>query len=210
MKKIFLLLGLLLTISVSYAQEQPLSTNQEVVTNARKSANHISFKGVPLKGSLNKFVKKMQEEGFRNPIFKDNWVTMEDGSVAGLDGCSLSIYGKGKRSTVYSVCVRFANQKSWESLYYNYIYLKVMLTKKYGEPDKCVEDLHADGSLTDKDAFLALSSGEYVMISNYNLPEGSIALCIESLGYGNNNFVTLTYTDFKNSEPIREEYDNEL
>ena len=165
--------------------------------------------GNPVRGTLSKFVKRMEREGFKNPIIKDGWATLEGGTFAGLEGCDLTIYALGKKSPVYSVCVRFASQRTWETLYYNYIYLKLMLTKKYGEPALCVED-NVDSLGGDKEIFEALKSGKAVYISTYKIPEGSIVLCIESLGYRKQNFVTLTYTDQKNSESTRVDFEDDL
>ncbi len=170
---------------------------------SRKSNEHLTFKGVPLKGSLNRFVKKMEAEGFSRPIYKEGWATMEGGTFAGLDGCDLSIYTIGKRATVYSVCVKFANQNTWDTLYYNYAYLKIMLAKKYGEPALCVEDMPSERVLDDREVFEGLRTGSVTFITSFHLPEGFITLCIESLGYRDYNYVTLTYTDRENSEPVR-------
>lgn len=176
----------------------------------RKGEEHLTFMGVPIKGTLNRFVKKMEDEGFRRPLYKDGWATMEGGSFAGLDGCDLSIYTTGKRGSVYAVCVKFANQNTWDTLYYNYAYLKIMLTKKYGQPTLCVEDMPTDRTLRDEEVFEGLKTGDVTFMASYEVPEGFITLCIESIEYRGYNFVTLTYTDRTNSEPIRRSAQDDL
>ena len=152
----------------------------------------------------------MEAEGFSRPIYKEGWASMEGGTFAGLEGCHLSIYTIGKRANVYSVCVRFANQSTWDTLYYNYAYLKIMLSKKYGEPALCVEDMPSERILKDEEVFEGLRTGEVTFITTYQLPEGFITLCIESVGYKDYNYVTLTYTDRENSESVRESVEDDL
>ena len=229
MKKIFILVvGLMLSTLLAKAQNynrDNLSCLPIKIALAEPSHNpfvfevgigstapapdHITFMGNPVRGTLSKFVKRMEREGFKNPIIKDGWATLEGGTFAGLEGCDLTIYALGKKSPVYSVCVRFASQRTWETLYYNYIYLKLMLTKKYGEPALCIED-NVDSLGGDKEIFEALKSGKAVYISTYKIPEGTIVLCIESLGYRKQTFVTLTYTDQKNSESTRVDFEDDL
>lgn len=195
--------GTVYRITLAFSAQLERSNGGNVGVGGRKP-DHLTFKGVPIKGSLGRFVKRMEEEGFSRPLYNEGWATMEGGSFAGLDGCDLSIYTIGKRSTVYSVCVRFTSQDTWNELYYNYAYLKIMLTQKYGEPAMCVEDIPIEESLGDEAIFDGIRKGDVIFMTTYEMPEGFITLCIESIEYRNYNYVTLTYTDRTNSTPIRE------
>ena len=104
---------------------------------AQDSISHIEFKGIPLNGKLDDFVKKLETQGYKVTESLDN-VIMMDGQFTGKDATILVISTK-KSKTVWKVVVKFSEMSSWSSLKSDYYYYKEMFVKKYGSPTRKFE-----------------------------------------------------------------------
>ena len=77
-----------------------------------------------------------------------------------------------------------------------------MLSKKYGEPDECVEKFNAPSYMItdDNDKMRQVENNNCEYYSKYDTNNGSIILTISNDGYEFGSRVKLFYTDKTNSE----------
>ena len=124
MKKFFFVLSLLLS-SVSLI--------------AQTVSEHLTFKGVPIDGTLNEYVKKMENAGF-SYLGQEDGTAMLQGDFAGYKNCIIGVSTLKAVNVVSTIGVIFPFCEDWSSLERNYEGLKSMLTKKYGEPAEVKEE----------------------------------------------------------------------
>ena len=186
MKKIIATLSfLMILISSSFAQ----------------NFEHLKFKGVPIDGTLNEYVSKMKQAGFVLEGTEDG-VALLSGEFAGYSDCIVGVKTLQKLNLVHEIVVLFPSQDKWAGLNYDYERLKTMLTKKYGEPDECMEKFNASSSTTsdDNDKMFHVKMNNCKYHSVFNTDNGSITLTISNDGYEFGCRVKLFYTDKINSE----------
>ena len=186
MKKIIITLSfLMILISSSFAQ----------------NSEHLKFKGVPIDGTLNEYVSKMKQAGFVLEGTEDG-IALLSGEFAGYSDCIVGVQTLQKLNLVHEIVVLFPSQDKWSGLSYDYERLKTMLTKKYGEPDECMEKFNAPSFATSDDngkmSQVKMNNCKYH--STYNTDNGSITLTISNDGYEFGCRVKLFYTDKINSE----------
>ncbi|GAP43596.1 hypothetical protein TBC1_111752 [Lentimicrobium saccharophilum] len=124
MKQILISSIIALSIITSFAQTQ--------------SSDHLTFKGVPIDGTLNEYVAKMKQNGFTLVKIKDG-VAILRGDFAASKDCIVGVAALKQEDLVSKITVIFPERDTWSSLEGNYFNLKEMLTQKYGEPSECVE-----------------------------------------------------------------------
>lgn len=186
MKKIIITLLLLMVLMTSsFAQ----------------SSEHLKFKGVPIDGTLNEYVNKMKQAGFYYEATEDG-IALLSGEFAGYSDCIVGVKTLQKLNLVHEIVVLFPSQDKWAGLNYDYERLKTMLTKKYGEPDECIERFNAPSYMTmdDNAKMYQVESNNCEYYSKYDTNNGSISLTISNDGYEFGCRVKLFYTDKTNSE----------
>ncbi len=144
-----------------------------------QTSDHLTFKGVPIDGTLNEFVAKMKQAGF-TLIGTEDGIAMLEGEFAGFKGCKLGVVTFKPKNFVSKVAVMFPDRDTWSSLSSDYFSLKEMLTVKYGEPAK--ESEKFDTSSTprdDEDKMYAVKFDNCKYHSLFETDKGIIALSIE-------------------------------
>ena len=185
MKKIIITLSLLMVLMTSsFAQ----------------SSEHLKFKGVPIDGTLNEYVNKMKQAGFYYEATEDG-IALLSGEFAGYSDCIVGVKTLQKLNLVHEIVVLFPSQDKWAGLNYDYERLKTMLTKKYGEPDECIERFNAPSYMTmdDNAKMYQVESNNCEYYSKYDTNNGSISLTISNDGYEFGCRVKLFYSDKTNS-----------
>ena len=187
MKKLIITFSFLMILLSSFAQ----------------SSEHLKFKGVPIDGTLNEYVAKMKQAGFNHEGTEDGTALLS-GEFAGYSDCIVGVKTLQKLNLVHEIVVLFPTQDKWAGLSYDYERLKTMLSKKYGEPDECVEKFVNTPSYIDinddNDKMREVESDHCEYYSIYNSEYGSITLQISYDGYFWGCRVKLFYTDKINSE----------
>ncbi len=191
MKKIFSALFFTLTAMTSFTQIKS------------DSSKHLTFKGVPIDGTLNEYVSKMKKSGFTHTGTKDG-IALLKGDFASYKNCIVGVSTLKQKDLVSKIAVLFPDRDTWSSLSSNYFNLKELLTEKHGAPSDCVEEFQSytpddDGS---KMTLVHLDACKYSTI--YDTERGTIQLTID---HDSNSrcFVKLTYFDKINSETIKKE-----
>jgi len=193
MKTKFLTAVILLSTIVSFAQNQ--------------TSQHLTFKGVPIDGTLDKYVSTMKQNGFTQ-IGTEDGVAMLKGDFASYKGCIIGVATLNGKDLVSKITVIFPTQEAWSSLASNYFNLKEMLTEKYGQPSESIEKFSSyepkdDGS---KMSQVHLDACKYV--TTYKTDKGSIQLSIK--GDISSASVILAYSDKINSDIIRAKAKDDL
>lgn len=193
MKTKFLILILSLTTVLTFSQE----------------SEHLSFKGVPIDGTLNEYVSKMEKSGF-TLIGTEDCVAMLKGDFAAYKGCIIGVATLKQKDLVSTITVIFPKNDTWSSLSSNYYNLKELLTEKYGKPSEIVEEFDTYSKPDGDDGRMhAVKMDNCKYYTTYELENGSIQLSIDHESVMS-CFVRLTYYDKTNREIIRQKAIDDL
>ena len=106
-----------------YQGQKPSTQSTTPTTPSASSSTPLSFKGVPITGSLSSFGSALVKAGFRNA--GNGTYT---GNFAGYDGCKVTPSG----NPVQEVRIDFPVFSDWDALEKAYDKLQADLTRKYG------------------------------------------------------------------------------
>lgn len=198
MKKIIISVVFVLTAVISFAQVQ---------VNSESSA-HLTFKGVPIDGTLQEYVLKMQKNGFTH-LGTEDGIAMLKGDFASYKNCMLVAATLKQKDLVSTIKVIFPECDTWSYLSSNYFTLKELLTEKYGEPSECVEKFDGSTPSDDDSKMHAVGFDNCKYYTTFETDRGSIQL---SIGHQSvvASFVMLAYYDKINGDIIRAKAIEEL
>lgn len=77
---------------------------------AQNNSEHMTFKGVPIDGTLNEFVDKMKQARFTY-IGTHDGIAVLQGDFAGHKGCTIGVYTLKSSNKVNTIAVMFPPQK---------------------------------------------------------------------------------------------------
>lgn len=185
MKKTFILLACLLFAGTTFAQQ------------------HLSFKGVPIDGTLKAYTDAMVKAGFHYEGTQDG-ISLLTGDFAGYKNCIVGVSTLKNCDVVNRIAVLFPDRETWSSLLGDYEHLKEMLTEKYGTPTDSKEVF--TGYVGNEDSGLimhALKEDEYVWYTTFTTELGEIELSIIEGTKYLTGAVKLSYSDKANSDKVR-------
>lgn len=188
MKKSLLSLFLVLTTLLSFAQ----------------TSDHLTFKGVPIDGTLEEYVSKMKKSGFSH-LGTEDGTALLNGDFAGYKNCYVGVSTLKQKDLVHKIAVIFPDKDTWSTLSGNYFDLKRMLTEKYGKPSDVVEKFDVPSysqPRDDQDKMYKVKFDNCKYYSIWETDKGEIQLSIDHNGV-TNCFVKLAYFDKINSEKIK-------
>lgn len=174
-----------------------------------QTSEHLAFKGVPIDGTLNEYVKKMEQSGFTTLGIKDG-VAMLKGDFASYIGCTIGVVTLKEKDLVSKITVIFPAQKTWSFLASNYFNLKELLTEKYGQPSESVEKFSSYEPEDDGSKMIKVNLDDCKYITTYETDKGSIQLSIQKGDAISGAFVTLAYFDKINSNIIKTKAKDDL
>lgn len=194
MRKIILLLCCAIISSITFAQTE---------------TEHLTFKGIPIDGSLDSFVQKLKTQNLTY-IGKENGIAIFMGEFAAYKDCTICIVSLKQKDLVCKAAVTFSSCKTWSSLSDNYFTIKGMLSKKYGEPSVCIEEFQSHSEPDDDQMkMIYVQSDRCKYQTSFETSKGSIQLSISHQGY-ENCFVLLEYFDKINGEVVSNEAMDDL
>lgn len=167
---------------------------------AQAESEHLTFKGIPIDGSLDSFVQKMKQKGFTYLTSFDNDVVMK-GTFSGYNDCKIHVVSTKQKESVYCVVVIFPETDSWGILSSNYFKLKELLTTKYGEPSACTETFDSYSQPRDDQMKMLYTQADKCKYETvFILSNGEIKLIISHVraDYQDSCYVSLIYTDYVN------------
>ncbi len=183
MKRIFLLLVFSLALICGYAQE------------------HLSFKGIPIEGSMSSFCKKLEAKGFTK-IGSDGNMTVLDGIFTGKSA-TVYLIATSDGKDVNSVAVTLPDSDSWKTLVEIYDYYKSLYIEKYGQPS-VHKEYNPSGNLSNTLAMNQIDEGKVEYGSLWEAPGGLIVMTIERGSRSLRGLVMIKYEDSQNNEKERQ------
>lgn len=190
MKKVIVLIYIYLSALSAYAQ------------NIADSSKHLTFKGVPLDGSLDQFVSKMKQSGFKVLSSGDGIAALE-GDFAGYKDAFVGVYTLSPKNLVFKIVVIFPDKDTWSTLFQNYSNLKELLTEKYGKASDVVEKFDNESSeRDDQSKMYAVKMDRCKYLTVWNTDKGEIQLSIDHIKF-DRCFVKLVYFDKLNGDTMR-------
>jgi hypothetical protein len=200
MKKQIFVFALLFTFTSVFGH--PFDESELIPQDNSGPAEHMTFKGVPIDGTLDAFVLKMKQKGF-TPFVSENGMTALTGDFAAYKGCTLVVATLENKDLVSRIMVLFPETDSWPFLASNYFNLKELLTEKYGKPSEIVEKFDSYSEPKDDNAKMnQVNMNRCKYYTTYETDNGSIELSIENTDYLG-GLVSLKYSDNLNGEIIR-------
>jgi hypothetical protein len=191
MKKIFSALFSTVLVLTTFAQTKP------------DSSNHLTFKGVPINGTLAEYVLKMKKNGFTQKGTKDGIAILE-GDFAAYKNCVVGVSTLKQKDLVSKIAVMFPDRDTWSSLSSNYFNLKELLTEKYGKPAESLEEFQSYTPDDDGSKLAQVQLGACKYYTTYETEKGTIQLSIEH-GDVTRCFIKLAYFDKINSETVKKQ-----
>lgn len=162
---------------------------------------HLSFKGVPIDGTLSEYTQQMLNKGFEL-IATENGVSVMSGDFAGYKGCEVGVCSLNGKDLVSKIGVVFPNYDTWSQLYSCYFNLKDMLSEKYGAPQDVVEMFESQYVDDDNDRMYEVKMDRCKYISLFSTELGDIEISIQHAGV-TACYVRLMYFDKINSQSVR-------
>lgn len=172
---------------------------------------HLKFKGVPIDGTLEKFVSRMKRKGFKHVESLNNCEVLE-GDFADFKKCTIYVSTLDSKDLVSRISVAFPEQEQWEYLYGDYKYLKELLTEKYGKPSECVERFQSTYGMKPQDnqeRMLNVGLNNCTYETHFAVGNGEIVLWIGHDGVSS-CYVMLSYKDKINGNAVREHAKDDL
>lgn len=159
--------------------------------------NHICFKGIPITGTKEEFLKAIEKIGLSRST--KNWdnFALFFGSFAEIDNCDFRVEFSPFNGQAYEVQVLMPSQDSWIECKSRYLDFKARLISKYGEPDSCFEFFeypYSDAEGKGNELEL-LQNDKITYKSLFRIDAGAIELKIHH--YGD---VHITYEDKVNAD----------
>ena len=191
MKKLLISLFVILYTTIGQAQE------------------HLTFKGVPIDGTLDTYVANMKKAGFTF-IREDDGIAMLRGDFAGYRNCTIGVVTLKSIDIVNRISVLFDSHQDWNNIYVNYSSLKEMLTTKYGKYADCVEKFEGYSQPRDDNGKMhELTMDRCKFYTIWKTDKGNIELEIikGNLGGG---MVRLSYWDKINTMSVQEKAMDDL
>ena len=174
-----------------------------------QTSEHLTFKGVPIDGTLSEYVVKMRKAGFLE-LETSGGTALLSGDFAGYKECHVGVSTLKQKDLVYKVAVIFPEKDTWSTLSGNYFDLKKMLTEKYGEASINVEKF--DGYSQPRDDQRRMYEVEFDRCKYacvWQTEKGNIQLAIDHDGV-TKCFVTLAYFDKINADIIKSSAKDDL
>jgi len=183
------------------------STFTQTQANSNSSA-HLTFKGVPIDGTLSEYILKMKNNGFSH-IGTEDGVAMLKGDFASHKNCIVGVATLKQKDLVSKITVIFPDCDTWSNISSDYFSLKEMLTEKYGKPSEVIEEFQNDEPSDDGAKMYAVKFDQCKYYTTYVSEKGSIQLSVEHHGV-TNCFVMLVYFDKINGEIIKAKAKDDL
>lgn len=165
---------------------------------------HLSFKGIPIEGSMTEFCNKLEQKGFVKLEHKDgNSATMFVGEFVGSEAI-VGVNADDNGENVFSVAVIFQPSGEWKVLTETYDFYKNLYIRKYGKPTQ-VEEINMAQSDNNTSLMVQLNDRKATWASLWEITGGEIELYIEKtetlMGA-----VVIRYRDAQNKEAVIQKY----
>ena len=164
---------------------------------------HLSFKGVPINGTLKQYTDAMVKKGFHSEGIKDGFSVLT-GDFAGYKNCDIRVATLKKCDVVSHIEVLFPETELWPAIIDDYNNLKSLLTEKYGEPELVREEFTKYHGNDNALKIYAINGGELEWYTVFSTELGDIELTLAGGSVGYKARVRLSYYDRVNTETVKQ------
>lgn len=164
---------------------------------AQSNTQHLSFKGVPIKGNMTTFCQKLKAKGY-TLLGRDSNAAMLEGEFAGRNA-TIGVTATDNGKEVFAVVVFFDPSGEWNALVSTYDYYKDLYSRKYGSPS-VVNETNPAYSSANYALMAEVSQGTVLWASLWEVPGGEIELSIESTSEYGVGMVMICYRNAQNEE----------
>jgi uncharacterized membrane protein YfhO len=158
---------------------------------------HLTFKGIPIEGSLTSFCQNLKSKGLTQ-IGTDKNTTIFVGDFTGRNA-TIGVVATDDGKNVFSVVVLFDSSEEWNTLVNTYDYYKQLYTRKYGDPKVSVEKNPATSD-SNISKMHEVHEGTVTWASAWEVTGGDIELSIEKADGVYTGMVLIRYKDKQNVE----------
>lgn len=158
---------------------------------------HLSFKGIPIEGSMTEFCQKLKAKGFK-PIGSDSNPSLFTGNFTGRE-VVVGVAATNNGKDVFAVIVTLGISEEWNTLVNTYNYHKDLYTRKYGKP-AISEEKNPARSNSNTALMAEVHQGRVVYSSVWEVPGGDIKLSIEKTSGIYEGGVVIRYRNSQNVE----------
>lgn len=156
--------------------------------------NHLTFKGIPIDGSVESFAAKLKQDGYTEKYISDNGAIVLKGQFANED-CEIYLLPTPQTKTIWKVGVIIDTEyTSWISIKTDFNEFKDLLIKKYGVPTYDYHFFSSPYYEGDGYEISALTLDKCHYYTAFVVPEGEISLQLLS-----SSKITFGYEDKVNS-----------
>ncbi len=165
--------------------------------SAQEESEHLTFKGIPIEGSMTEFCQKLRTKGFTS-IGRENNIALFTGDFTGREA-TVGVTATDDGKNVFAIGVLFDPSGEWNTLVNTYEYYKDLYTRKYGEPTVSKEE---NPALSDSNTALMAEvyQGTVTYGSAWEVAGGDIQLSIEKSSGLYEGLVLIRYRDSQNVE----------
>lgn len=162
---------------------------------------HLSFKGIPIEGSLTAFGQKLKTKGFVETGMLVGNSRLFKGPFTGRQA-TVHITATDDGKDVFSVTVLLPESDEWNNLVSSYRNFKDLYTEKYGNPATCEENTPSRYDSNSANMY-DLSQGRVSYYSVFKVSGGVIRISIENARRYKGQ-VTISYLDEQNADAKRQ------
>lgn len=164
---------------------------------AQSNSEHLSFKGIPIEGSMSEFCQKLKAKGFTSLGIKND-VSLFMGDFTGRNA-TIGVTATEDGQSVFAVTVLFDPSGEWSNLVDIYNYYKDLYIRKYGKPTISKE---SNPARSDSNSALMAEvyDGTVIWGSAWEVTGGDIELSIEKTTGFYEGMVVIRYRDSQNIE----------
>lgn len=159
--------------------------------------DHLTFKGIPIKGSMISFCQKLKAKGFTS-LDRNKNIRLFSGDFTGRKA-TVGVCATDDGKNVFGVGVYFDSSGEWNTLVNTYCYYKDLYIRKYGAPT-ISKEINPANSDTNIALMGELYQGTVLYGSLWELPGGTIELSIDKSVNFYEGVVRIFYRDSKNME----------
>lgn len=164
---------------------------------AQSNTEHLTFKGIPIKGSMPEFCQKLKTKGY-TPIGQEANLASFAGDFAGRHA-TIGVVATDDGREVFAVVVFFDPSKEWNTLVSTYDYYKDLYSRKYGSP-AVVKEINPAYSDSNTALMAEVHEGRVVWASLWEVSGGEIELSIESTSKYFEGMIMICYRDSQSEE----------
>lgn len=179
------------------------TTEENAFNSASIGTDHLTFKGVPIDGTLKEYIAAMKKAGFNYKGTTDDGSAILVGDFAGYKNCSIIVSTLNNCDVVNRITVVFSDRNTWASLIDDFEKLKSMLTQKYGKPKQKIEQFTSYTGDSSGLKMIALRNEELEWFTKYSTELGDVVLSLKEGTEYKTGAVKLTYYDKINSSKVQ-------